>query len=50
MLIVTGLATASGPTADDIEQASASLLSAGLIEVSTASPTSWKLSPDAFCA
>lgn len=49
-LTVTGLATATGLTTDDIEQAAASLLTAGLIETNTASPTSWRLNPDAFSA
>lgn len=49
-LTATGLAAATGLATDDIEQAAASLLSAGLIETNSASPISWRLNPDAFAA
>ena len=49
-LTATGLASANGLTTDDIEQAAASLLSAGLIETDADSPAGWRLNPGAFCA
>lgn len=49
-LTVTGLTKATGLTADDVEQAAASLLSAGLIQGDTASAPSWRLNPNTLTA